>query len=124
MTEREKQADEAGRDLLYRQLDGLGQMIADGLADEPDGKWIRKQYRDTCIALGIAKPSDFRKPRTNHTKQINVFMTQRVKEELCQKCSSILKQSRSGSLIAICTRCGARYRLGHLNRRKRGSVKE
>lgn len=46
----------AERDLLFRQLDGLGQMLADGLGDEPDGKWIRQEYRRCAIALGIAKP--------------------------------------------------------------------
>lgn len=33
-------------DFLYNQLDNLGQMIADGLADEPDGKWISQQYKN------------------------------------------------------------------------------
>lgn len=34
---------ETDRDFLYRQLDDLGQMIADGLADEPNGKWISRE---------------------------------------------------------------------------------
>ena len=106
-----------GREFLWHQLDELGQMIADGLADESDGKWIRQQYRETAIALGIAKPSDFRKPRKNHSKQINDFMIERVKVVKCGKCGGDLIQSRKGSLVANCKTCGARYRLGRRGRK-------
>jgi ribosomal protein S27E len=105
------------KDFLYRQLDGLGQLIADGEADEPDGKWIRQQYRETAIALGIAKPSDFRKPRKNHSKQINDFMAERVKVVKCRKCGGELVQSRRGSFVADCKSCGARYKLGRRGRK-------
>lgn len=100
------------KDFLYRQLDGLGQMIADGLADEPDGKWISKQYRETAIALGIAKPSDFRKPRTNHSKQINTFMQDRLKTVTCTYCNGALEQTRSGALRAKCPKCNKVFILG------------
>jgi hypothetical protein len=106
-----------GREFLWRQLDRLGQMIADGLADESDGKWIRQQYRETAITLGIAKPSDFRKPRKNHSKQINYFMAERVKVVKCRNCGGDLVQSRKGSLVANCNTCGARYRLGRRGRK-------
>lgn len=101
-------------EFLYHQLDGLGQLIADGEADEPGGKWIRQQYRQTAIALGIAKPSDFRRPRKNHSKQINNFMAERVRAVKCRKCGGELMQSRKGSLIADCKSCGARYKLGRM----------
>lgn len=107
--------DETDRDFLYRQLDGLGQMIADGLADEPDGKWISREYRSICRQLGIIK----RKPRKNRGKSINEFMAQRVKEECCNICKGELKQTRSGSFIAVCTSCGRKWRLGHTSRKRK-----
>lgn len=33
------------KEYLHRQLVKLGDMIGDGLHDEPDGKWITKEYR-------------------------------------------------------------------------------
>lgn len=110
---------ETDRDFLYRQLDGLGQMLADGLGDEPDGKWIGREYRNICRQLGIIK----RKPRTNRTESINKFMAQRVKDEHCNICKGVLKQTRSGSFIAACTSCGRKWRLGHTSRRKRRGTK-
>lgn len=72
-------------EFLWNQFCRLGEMIGDGLADEPDGAWIRKEYRQIAIALGVAKPSDFRKTRKNHNKQINDFMTERLKIAACKK---------------------------------------
>ena len=109
----------AERDFLFRQLDRLGQMLADGLGDEPDGKWIRQEYRRCAIALGIAKPSDFRKPQKNHTKQINEFMQKRIKDIKCKYCGCELVQIRSGSFNAKCKSCGVRYVLGKMRKRKK-----
>lgn len=108
-------------DFLWDQLCGLGEMIGDGLADEPDGAWIREKYRQTAITLGIAKPSDFRKPRENHNKQINDFMAERLKIAVCKKCGGKLKQTRSGSLRGKCDKCNVIYVLG---KRKNGRIKQ
>ncbi len=110
---------ESDKDFLYRQLDGLGQMLADGLGDEPDGKWIGKEYKNICRQLGIYTS----KPRKNRSKAINQFMEQRVKEVPCQICGGVLKQTRSGSFIAECNSCNRKYRLGHTSRRKRRGIK-
>ena len=105
-------------DLMWNQFCWLGEMISDGLADEPDGAWIRKEYRQMAIALGIAKPSDFRKPRKNHNKQINDFMAERLKIAVCKKCGGKLKQTRSGSLRGKCEKCNLIYVLGKIKRKK------
>ena len=96
------------KDFLYRQLDGLGQLIADGVADEPDGKWIRQQYRDICKTLGLTQP--VKRKRKNNDK-IDEFMSKRLEDVRCD-CGGDLKQSRKGSLIGICKVCGKKYRLG------------
>ena len=105
-------------DFLWSQLCRLGEMIGEGLADESDGAWIRKEYRQKAIALGIAKPSDFRKQRKSHNKQINDFMAERLKNAVCKKCGGKLKQTRSGSLRGKCEKCNLIYVLGKTKRTK------
>lgn len=105
-------------DFLWEQFCRLGEMIGDGQADEPDGAWIRKKYKQTAIALGVAKPSDFRKPRTNNNEKINVFMAERLKTAACKKCGGKLKQTRSGSLRGKCDKCNLIYILGKTKRVK------
>lgn len=92
-------------EFLNRQLIRLGDMIGDGLADEPGGAWIRKEYRQICKRLGIIK----RKPV--NTEAINERMKQRVIDVSCQKCGGELKQTRSGSKRASCITCKAKYQL-------------
>ena len=90
---------------LHSQLVRLGDMIGDGLADEPDGKWINKEYRQTLKALGVLPK------RKGNSKVINDRMKVRVKEVSCCKCQGLLKQTRSGSKRATCTQCGAKWGL-------------
>lgn len=97
-------SDEA-KDRLHRDLVKLGDMMGDGLHLEPDGKWISTEYRRICRALGYTAP------RRNRTDAINERMAERVKEVNCQLCQGELKQSRSGSMKAICKRCGTKWRL-------------
>ncbi|MGQ7951444.1 hypothetical protein [Providencia huashanensis] len=97
------------KDYLHRQLVKLGDMIGDGLHHEPDGKWITKEYRRICKALGYIKPTP-RKPAVNNSSEINEKMAERLSNVNC-KCGSKLKQSRSGSMKAICTSCNAKYTL-------------
>jgi len=96
----------------YQKLDRLGQLIADGEADEPGGEWIRREYRQTCRILGIIKIT--RKRKVSSVK-INEFMAERIRNEKCGKCNGELKQSRSGSFVAVCVNCKARYRLGRVS---------
>lgn len=90
---------------LHNQLIKLGDMMGDGLHHEPDGKWIEREYRKVCKALGIIKN---RPPRTD---EINERMVQRVADFSCGKCGGVLKQTRSGSKRAICQSCGAKWQL-------------
>ena len=94
-------------DFLYNQLIKLGDMMGDGLHLEPDGKWIEREYKSVCRALGLIK----NKPRQNHSPQINEFMAKRVQAVKCD-CGGNLKQTRSGSFIAKCEQCDKKYRLG------------
>lgn len=92
-------------DHLHRQLIRLGDMIGDGLADEPGGSWIKREYAQTMRALGIAPP------RRNRSAQIDERMRQRVAEVKCGACGGELKQTRSGSTRARCAACGALFGL-------------
>ena len=99
------------QDFLCRQLDGLGQLIADGEADEPDGKWIRQQYRQVAKTLGLIKTT---RKRKNNDK-IDKFMSKRLEDVKCD-CGGELKQSRKGSFVGVCKVCGKKYRLGRTKR--------
>lgn len=92
-------------DFLHRQLIRLGDMIGDGLADEPGGAWIKREYAQTMRALGIAPK------RRNRSAQIDERMQQRVAEVKCQACAGELKQTRAGSTRAKCGACGALFQL-------------
>ena len=64
--------------------------------------------------LGLIK----RKPRKNHSSQIDEFMEKRIVQVKCNKCNGELKQSRKGSFVGICTNCGAKFTLG---KRRKGN---
>lgn len=96
---------DTGRQRLHAQLVRLGDMMGDGMHLEPGGKWIEREYRKVCKALGYIKPT----PR--NTKAINERMVQRVAEVQCGKCGGELKQTRSGSKRAQCIKCQAKYQL-------------
>lgn len=91
------------KEFLLNQLVKLGDMIGDGLHNEPGGAWIEKEYRKTLKQLGLIKPKS--------TKSIDKFMVERCNKEKCT-CSGTLKQVRKGSFVAKCTICGEKYRLG------------
>lgn len=97
------------KDLLEDRLVRLGDMMGDGLHLEPEGKWIEKEYKKTLKALGLLNPV-----KRNNDK-INEFMDNRLKEVKCT-CGSELIQSRSGSFIGKCNKCGKKFILG--SRRK------
>ena len=101
---------------LHSQLVKLGDMIGDVLHHEPDGKWISRDYKRICKALGLIPA---RKPVTpERTQQINDRMAQRCEEVACQ-CGSKLAQTKSGSMRAKCTACGRKYQLLKSGRAKR-----
>ena len=81
---------------LHQQLIKLGDMIGDGLADEPDGKWIRKEYAKVAKALGYGPD------RTAMRSAINKAMMKRCSDVVCGHCGEKLVQTRAGSKRAIC----------------------
>lgn len=94
------------KDLLEDRLVHLGDMMGDGLHRESEGKWVEKEYKKTLKALGLAPTK-----RKNNSDKINEFMANRLKEVKCT-CGSELVQSRSGSFIGKCERCGKKFVLG------------
>jgi len=100
---------------LYRDLIKLGDMLGDGMGDEPDGKWIKQEYRRVARALGHIPP------RANNNAAINTRMLQRVVEQKCLNCGGTLKQTRSGSMKGRCTSCGTGYTLLKIAKRKKAS---
>jgi hypothetical protein len=100
---------------LYRDLVKLGDMLGDGMGDEPDGKWIKEEYRRVSKALGIGAP------RRNNTDAINKRMAERVAEQPCSSCGGTLRQTRSGSMKGRCTSCGTGYTLLKISKRKKSS---
>ncbi|MFJ3487185.1 hypothetical protein ACIPL1_27765 [Pseudomonas sp. NPDC090202] len=91
---------------LYRQLIKLGDMIGDGLADEPDGKWIHAEYRKVMRALGHTMP------RRNSAEAINKAVATFLAKTKCD-CGGRLVQTRSGAKKARCTSCSTTYTLSH-----------
>lgn len=96
---------------LYRQLVRLGDMIGDGLADDPDGKWIRDEYKQVMRALGHSMP------RRNNADAINKAVATFLAKTNCP-CGGRLAQTRSGARKAACIACKTKYTLGTEKRRK------
>ena len=97
-------APEADKAPLHNQLIKLGDMMGDGMHHEADGNWIIKEYRRVCKALGLAHP------RTNNTESNNAKMARALEHTASPGCTGPLKQTRSGSLRAICPRCSKTYK--------------
>lgn len=96
--------DEEAKNHLHDQLVKLGDMMGDGLHHEPDGKWISKEYRRVCKALGYL-PKEKR-----NTAEIDKRMKERVLSVKC-KCGGEIKQTRSGSMRGCCMDCDTKYQL-------------
>lgn len=93
-----------GNEFLWSQFIHLGEMLSDGDCDA----WVGKEYKRVARALGLVK----RKPRKNHSSQIDEFMEKRITQVKCAKCNGALKQSRKGSFTGICVACGTKFILG------------
>lgn len=69
-------------------------MIGDGLADEPGGKWIRKEYNQTLKALGMAPPRKKRRSKSPQLlDEINRLMAIRITEVACPQCKNTASNS-------------------------------
>lgn len=100
------------KDFLHRQLIKLGDMMGDGLHHEPDGKWIPKEYKKILKALGMlpTKKRDF--------KGIDEAMEIRLSTFNCPECKGKLKQTKSGSLRAICQTCDLKFQVLKRSKKK------
>lgn len=101
---------------LWDRFCRLGEMIGDGLADEPDGKWISREYKHLRrILIPEIREAEGRK-RAQKNKQTDKRIEQLLIDFRC-KCGDRCKQVRSGSLIVECE-CGKRYKAKKTNNKR------
>ena len=95
---------------LWEQFIRLGEMIGDGLHNEPDGKWISRDYRKLSKIL----VPEIKEAETAQRKMKNQHIDEQIKkliEKIKSKCCNAdLTQSRSGSLIVYCSKCKGRFK--------------
>lgn len=102
MNKKTVQKPELSKEAESRLIDNLvklGDMIGDGLADEPDGRWIKAEYRKTLKALGMAAP------RANNSAEIDDGVKKYLETNRCPRCQGELKQTRAGALRLTCQAC-------------------
>jgi len=104
---------------LYRQLDKLGQMIAE------DDEWgaaraeYNREYRRVINALRRLEPKKWNcypAFRQQTTEGRNEMVAKWLSGHRCPKCGGEFKQTRSGTFRIICLQCGQK---GQLKRSKR-----
>ena len=97
---------------LWRQFIKLGDMMGDGLHNEPDGKWISDEYESLARQLipnyNAKKRERNRRMRQEKNKKIDQLISEKIKVDKCQ-CDGQLIQVRSGSMKVKWTKCGQRY---------------
>lgn len=93
---------------LWDRFCRLGEMIGDGLHNEPDGKWISKEYNRLRKIL-LPKDETDKEFAKLKNKNLDIIMAELIKNKPCQ-CGGTLKQFRSGSKVAYCQTCNARYK--------------
>ncbi len=97
-------------ELMWRNFIRLGEMLGDGDYDS----WVPKEYKRLLKIL--CPPTEEEKQRKSENrrlknKNIDKQISERLETDRCSKCSSELKQTRSGSKVVQCTNqeCKARY---------------
>jgi hypothetical protein len=93
----------------WRRFCALGEMIGDGLHNEPDGKWISKEYK----ALSKILIPNIGRKKSKYRQQMNLQIDESMKKLLEHKkceCGGLLVQSRSGSFVCYCEKCNQRYK--------------
>lgn len=102
------------KDNMWNSFIRLGEMIGDGEHNEPDGKWISKEYTRLSKILIPEIKEDYAKARKLKNQAIDRSMINLLNTSICKKCipGYPLKQARSGSSIMYCTNpeCKARYK--------------
>jgi len=91
--------------LLWSQFCKLGEMMGDGLHNEPDGKWISKEYKRL---YKILMPEQTAINRKLKAEAIDAQMAKLLEGRKCD-CGGEIKQGRSGSKVAYCKNCNNRF---------------
>jgi predicted nucleic acid-binding Zn ribbon protein len=87
---------------LHERLIKLGERIGDGDHE----KWVEVEYRKVLKELGIIP----KRQRRISAETINKAMIEALRTRCCE-CGGKMKQTRSGSMRAICTACGNKYQI-------------
>lgn len=109
----EKKTDpiQKGSEADWNRFIRLGEMIGDGLHNEPGGKWISRDYKALAKFL-IPEDEESKRIKLDRRRRKNAAIDEQMQTLLtkhkCQ-CSGSLKQSRSGSKVAYCEVCNSRY---------------
>jgi len=96
----------------WNQFIRLGEMIGDGLHNEPDGKWISKEYRRLMVLLNPDIKQSLADQRKAKNERIDNQILKLIATSKCTQkdCGGQLYQSRSGSKIMFCSKCKTRYK--------------
>mgnify|MGYP006921350725 CR=1 FL=1 len=95
---------------LWNQFIKLGEMIGDGLHEEPDGKWISREYKQLAKILVPEIKESLAETRKIKNQTIDE-QVKKLLDKFKSKCCNVdLKQARSGSLIVYCSKCNHRYK--------------
>lgn len=96
----------------WEQFARLGEMIGDGLHNEPDGKWISKEYKRLMLLLNPDIKQSLADQRKAKNERIDNQILKLIATRKCTQkdCGGQLYQSRSGSKIMFCSKCKARYK--------------
>lgn len=95
----------------WSQFCRLGEMIGDGLHHED--KWISKEYNRLAKIL---IPEAFTEQNKIKNDKRNDAISKKLLVDRCGKCGSEMKQTRSGSFIVKCTKCGAKFKYNVLKK--------
>lgn len=95
-------------DFHWRQFVKLGDMMADGLHHEKDGKWIVREYNQLAKILIPDLREKQKQIRKSRSKNINEQMQKLLIDNKCS-CGGKLYQGRSGSKVCYCIQCNSRY---------------
>lgn len=95
----------------WNQFCKLGEMMGDGLHNEPDGKWITKDYNRLAKILIPELKEESKERRRLKAISIDSQMVKLIEKIKCS-CGGNLKQARSGSKVAYCQNedCKKRYK--------------
>jgi hypothetical protein len=93
---------------LWDQFCKLGDMMGDGLHNEPGGKWISRDYGKLAKILIPDMKEAMSIKRKLKAANIDAQMSKLLEGKKCN-CGGDIKQGRSGTKVAYCQSCNLRY---------------